>query len=223
MTVRVLLVDDHAVVRQGLRMFLALDPELEIVGEAADGRQALMQVAETLPDVVVMDIMMPVMDGVAATREIKRLFPEVEVLALTSALEEHRVSGAIDAGATGYLLKDASVETLIEAIHAAARGEVRLHPEAARRLVREFRTRDMRESLTPRETLTLQLIARGYANKTIAQELGVSEPTVKTHVSRLLGKLALNSRTQAALYALKHGLASLEVLPLQTDEAGRRD
>ena len=223
MTVRVLLVDDHAVVRQGLRMFLALDPELEIVGEAADGRQALMQVAETLPDVVVMDIMMPVMDGVAATREIKRLFPEVEVLALTSALEEHRVSGAIDAGATGYLLKDASVETLIEAIHAAARGEVRLHPEAARRLVREFRTRDMRESLTPRETLTLQLIARGYANKTIAQELGVSEPTVKTHVSRLLGKLALNSRTQAALYALKHGLARLEVLPLQTDEAGRRD
>ena len=165
-------------------MFLALDPELEIVGEAHDGQQALVQVAETLPDVVVMDIMMPVMDGVAATREIKRLFPEVEVLALTSALEEHKVSGAIDAGATGYLLKDASVETLIEAIHAAARGEVRLHPEAAERLVREFRTRDMRESLTPRETLTLQLIARGYANRTIAQELDVSEPTVKTHVSR---------------------------------------
>lgn len=223
MTVRVLLVDDHAVVRQGLRMFLALDPELEIVGEAADGQQALVQVAETLPDVVVMDIMMPVMDGVAATREIRRLFPEVEVLALTSALEEHKVSGAIDAGATGYLLKDASVETLIEAIHAAARGEVRLHPEAARRLVREFRTRDMRESLTPRETLTLQLIARGYANKTIAQELDVSEPTVKTHVSRLLSKLALTSRTQAALYALKHGLASLEGLAFNGDESGRRE
>ena len=223
MTVRVLLVDDHAVVRQGLRMFLALDPELEIVGEAADGQQALVQVAETLPDVVVMDIMMPVMDGVAAIREIRRLFPEVEVLALTSALEEHKVSGAIDAGATGYLLKDASVETLIEAIHAAARGEVRLHPEAARRLVREFRTRDMRESLTPRETLTLQLIARGYANKTIAQELDVSEPTVKTHVSRLLSKLALTSRTQAALYALKHGLASLEGLAFNGDEPGRRE
>ena len=223
MTVRVLLVDDHAVVRQGLRMFLALDPELEIVGEAADGQQALVQVAETLPDVVVMDIMMPVMDGVAAIREIRRLFPEVEVLALTSALEEHKVSGAIDAGATGYLLKDASVETLIEAIHAAARGEVRLHPEAARRLVREFRTRDMRESLTPRETLTLQLIARGYANKTIAQELDVSEPTVKTHVSRLLSKLALTSRTQAALYALKHGLASLEGLAFNGDDPGRRE
>ena len=221
MTVRVLIVDDHAVVRQGLRMFLALDPELEIVGEAHDGQQALVQVAETLPDVVVMDIMMPVMDGVAATREIKRLFPEVEVLALTSALEEHKVSGAIDAGATGYLLKDASVETLIEAIHAAARGEVRLHPEAAKRLVREFRTRDMRESLTPRETLTLQLIARGYANRTIAQELDVSEPTVKTHVSRLLSKLALTSRTQAALYALKHGLASLDGLAFNGDESGR--
>ncbi len=223
MTVRVLIVDDHAVVRQGLRMFLALDPELEIVGEAHDGQQALVQVAETLPDVVVMDIMMPVMDGVAATREIKRLFPEVEVLALTSALEEHKVSGAIDAGATGYLLKDASVETLIEAIHAAARGEVRLHPEAAKRLVREFRTRDMRESLTPRETLTLQLIARGYANRTIAQELDVSEPTVKTHVSRLLSKLALTSRTQAALYALKHGLASLDGLAFNGDESGRRE
>ena len=223
MTVRVLIVDDHAVVRQGLRMFLALDPELEIVGEAHDGQQALVQVAETLPDVVVMDIMMPVMDGVAATREIKRLFPEVEVLALTSALEEHKVSGAIDAGATGYLLKDASVETLIEAIHAAARGEVRLHPEAAKRLVREFRTRDMRESLTPRETLTLQLIARGYANRTIAQELDVSEPTVKTHVSRLLSKLALTSRTQAALYALKHGLVSLDGLAFNGDESGRRE
>jgi len=222
MTVRVMLVDDHAVVRQGLRMFLALDADLEIVGEAADGQQAVTMVAETLPDVVVMDIMMPVMDGVAATREIKRLFPEVEVLALTSALEEHKISGAIDAGATGYLLKDASVETLIEAIHAAARGEVRLHPEAAKRLVREFRTRDMRESLTPRETLTLQLIARGYANRTIAQDLGVSEPTVKTHVSRLLSKLALNSRTQAALYALKHGLASLETMPHPIDEAGHR-
>ena len=193
------------------------------MGEAHDGQQALVQVAETLPDVVVMDIMMPVMDGVAATREIKRLFPEVEVLALTSALEEHKVSGAIDAGATGYLLKDASVETLIEAIHAAARGEVRLHPEAAKRLVREFRTRDMRESLTPRETLTLQLIARGYANRTIAQELDVSEPTVKTHVSRLLSKLALTSRTQAALYALKHGLVSLDGLAFNGDESGRRE
>ncbi|GGR15978.1 response regulator [Deinococcus ruber] len=208
--VRVLIVDDHAVVRQGLRMFLALDEGIQIVGEAENGAQAVQRVADLRPDVVVMDIMMPVMDGVAATREIRSRFPEVEVLALTSALEEHKVAGAIEAGATGYLLKDASVESLNEAIHAAARGEVRLHPEAARRLMREFRTRDMRESLTPRETLTLRLIARGYANKVIAQELDVTEPTVKTHVSRLLSKLGLNSRTQAALYALKHGLASLE-------------
>ena len=216
--VRVLIVDDHAVVRQGLRMFLALDAALEIVGEAENGEQAVQRVADLRPDVVIMDIMMPVMDGVAATREIRRAFPEVEVLALTSALEEHKVAGAIEAGATGYLLKDASVESLTEAIHAAARGEVRLHPEAARRLMREFRTRDMRESLTPRETLTLRLIARGHANKVIAQELDVSEPTVKTHVSRLLSKLGLNSRTQAALYALKHGLASLESSVL--DEEG---
>jgi two-component system, NarL family, response regulator LiaR len=208
--VRVLIVDDHEVVRQGLKMFLALDAGLLIVGEAADGQQALQRVAELRPDVVVMDLMMPVMGGVAATREIRAQFPDTEVLALTSALEEHQVSGAIDAGATGYLLKDASVDTLTEAIHAAARGEVRLHPEAARRLVREFRTPDMRESLTPRETLILKLIARGWANKTIAAELSVSEPTVKTHVSRLLSKLGLSSRTQAALYALKHGLASLE-------------
>lgn len=215
--VRVLIVDDHEVVRQGLKMFLALDAGLVIVGEAADGQQALQRVAELRPDVVVMDLMMPVMGGVAATREIRAQFPDTEVLALTSALEEHQVSGAIDAGATGYLLKDASVDTLTEAIHAAARGEVRLHPEAARRLVREFRTPDMRESLTPRETLILKLIARGWANKVIAAELSVSEPTVKTHVSRLLSKLGLSSRTQAALYALKHGLASLETGPPSPD------
>jgi DNA-binding NarL/FixJ family response regulator len=210
MTVRVMLVDDHDVVRMGLRMYLSLDPDLDIVAEAANGQEALDRAEAARPDVVVMDLMMPVMDGVTATRELRARHPDVEVIALTSALEEHKVRGAIEAGATGYLLKDASSELLIEAIHAAARGEVRLHPEAAKRLMREFRTPDMREHLTVQETRILRLIARGLPNKTIAEELGVTEPTVKTHVSRLLSKLGLGSRTQAALYALKQGLATLE-------------
>ncbi|PYE55939.1 response regulator [Deinococcus yavapaiensis] len=210
MTVRVALVDDHDVVRTGLKMYLSLDDTLEVVGEASNGLEGVAMVERVQPDVVVMDLMMPVMDGIEATREIRSRFPDVEVLALTSALEEHKVNGAIRAGAIGYLLKDASSDVLGEAIHAAARGEVRLHPEAAKRLVREFRAPDMREHLTPRETLILQRIAHGLTNKAIAVELGVSEPTVKTHVSNLLSKLGVESRTQAALYALKVGIATLD-------------
>ncbi|WP_216325426.1 response regulator [Deinococcus aestuarii] len=209
-SVRVLLVDDHAVVRQGLRLFLGLDPSIEVVGEAANGEEALAQAGILHPQVVVMDLMMPVMDGIQATRLLRRAWPDTEVIALTSTLEEHKVNGAIEAGAIGYMLKDASSDTLAGAIHAAARGEVRLHPEAARRLVRDFRSPDMRETLTPKETIVLQLIARGHSNRDIAHDQGVSEATVKTHVSRLLSKLGLESRTQAALYALRHGLARLE-------------
>lgn len=209
-TVRVLLVDDHAVVRQGLRLFLGLDPDIEVIGEAGNGEEALAQAAELHPDVIVMDLMMPVMDGISATRHLRRQFPDTEVIALTSTLEEHKVNGAIEAGAISYMLKDASSDTLADAIHAAARGEVRLHPEAARRLVRDFRGGEMRESLTPKETVVLQLLARGHSNKDIARNQEVSEATVKTHVSRLLSKLGLDSRTQAALYALKHGIASLD-------------
>ncbi len=212
MSVRVLLVDDHEVVRMGLKMYLSLDPDLEVVGEAANGQEGLERALALRPDVVVMDLMMPVMDGISATRQIRAQLPDTEVIALTSALEEHKVHGAVQAGASGYLLKDAGSEMLTAAIHAAARGEVYLHPEAARRLVREFRAPDMREHLTPREVLTLQLIARGLSNRDVATELNISEPTVKTHVSRLLSKLGLESRTQAALYALKHGIASLESL-----------
>ncbi|MBI0445308.1 MULTISPECIES: response regulator transcription factor [unclassified Deinococcus] len=208
--VRVLLVDDHAVVRQGLRLFLSLDSQIEVVGEAANGEEALAAAERLHPDVVIMDLMMPVMDGIQATRLLRRQHPDTEVIALTSTLEEHKVNGAIDAGAMGYMLKDASSDTLADAIHAAARGEVRLHPEAARRLVRDFRTHEMRETLTPKEVIVLQLIARGYSNRDIAHDQGVTEATVKTHVSRLLGKLGLESRTQAALYALRHGLARLE-------------
>lgn len=213
-SVRVLLVDDHAVVRQGLRLFLGLDPLIDVIGEAANGEEALAQVAALHPDVVIMDLMMPVMDGITATRTLKRAHPDTEVIALTSTLEEHKVNGAIEAGAISYMLKDASSDTLADAIHAAARGEVRLHPEAARRLVRDFRGGEMRESLTPKETIVLQLIAHGYSNRDIAADQNVSEATVKTHVSRLLGKLGLDSRTQAALYALKHGVASLDGVDL---------
>ncbi|GGR59347.1 DNA-binding response regulator [Deinococcus seoulensis] len=212
--VRVLLVDDHAVVRQGLRLFLGLDPLIDVIGEAANGEEALAQVAALQPDVVIMDLMMPVMDGITATRALKRAHPDTEVIALTSTLEEHKVNGAIEAGAISYMLKDASSDTLADAIHAAARGEVRLHPEAARRLVRDFRGGEMRETLTPKETIVLQLIAHGYSNRDIAADQNVSEATVKTHVSRLLGKLGLDSRTQAALYALKNGVASLDGVDL---------
>lgn len=213
-TVRVLLVDDHAVVRQGLRLFLGLDEGIEVVGEAANGEEALQEAERLRPEVVVMDLMMPVMDGITATRELRRRLPDTEVIALTSTLEENKVNGAIEAGAISYMLKDASSDTLADAIHAAARGEVRLHPEAARRLVRDFRSPEMRESLTPKETAVLQLLARGQSNKDITAEQGVSEATVKTHVSRLLSKLGLDSRTQAALYALKYGIASLEGVEL---------
>ncbi|WP_309570896.1 response regulator transcription factor [Deinococcus sp.] len=212
--VRVLLVDDHAVVRQGLRLFLGLDPRIEVVGEAANGEEALTEADALIPDVIVMDLMMPVMDGIAATRALRKRLPNTEIIALTSTLEEHKVNGAIEAGAISYMLKDASSDTLADAIHAAARGEVRLHPEAAKRLVRDFRGGEMRESLTPKETIVLQLIAHGYSNRDIAADQGVSEATVKTHVSRLLGKLGLESRTQAALYALKQGIASLDGVEL---------
>jgi two-component system, NarL family, response regulator LiaR len=207
---RVLLADDHAVVRQGLKMFLALDAGLEVVGEANNGREAVELVERLRPDVVLMDLVMPVLDGIGAIGEIKSRFPDVEIIAVTSVLEDAKVIGAVQAGAIGYLLKDTQADALVEAIHAAGRGEVRLHPEAAKRLAREVKTPDATESLTPRETQILRLIAQGHANKVIARELGVEERTVKTHVSSLLSKLGLSSRTQAALYALKIGLVGLE-------------
>lgn len=203
---RVLLVDDHAVVRQGLRMFLAMDDSLEVVGEAENGREALEQVDKLQPDIVLMDLLMPVMNGVSATQEIKTRFPQVEVIALTSVLEDQLLNEAMEAGSMGYLLKDTHPEELIEAIHAAGRGEVRLHPEAAKRLAQELRTPEMREALTPRETEILRMLGHGLSNKRIARELELSELTVKTHVSNLLSKLGLSSRTQAALLALKEGL-----------------
>ncbi len=209
--VRLLLVDDHKVVREGLHLFLEPNPNLEIVGEASNGQEALEQARTLQPDVILMDLLMPVMNGVLAIREIKKAYPNIEIVALTSVLEDQLVVDAVQAGAMGYLLKDTDSEALIEAIFAAHRGEVRLHPEAAKRLVREVRTESMRESLTPRETDILKLIGKGDSNKDIAKETGLSEGTVKTHVSRILSKLNLPSRTQAALFALKEGLVSLDV------------
>ena len=208
--IRVLLVDDHTVVRQGLRMVLSLEPGLEVVGEAADGREAVERAEELQPQVVLMDLLMPVMTGVEATREIKAKHPDIEVVALTSVLEDRLVIDAVEAGAAGYLLKETGPETLFEAIRAASRGEVRLDPKAQKRLIREVRTPEMRESLTARETDTLRLVAKGLTNRDIAGELGVSEVTVKTHVSSILSKLNLHSRTQAALFALKEGLVGLD-------------
>lgn len=209
MPIRILIADDHSVVRQGLRMFLGLDPDLEVVGEAADGEEALRLTREIRPDVVLMDLIMPVMDGIAATKIIRSELPDVEVLALTSVLEDASVVGAVRAGAIGYLLKTTEADELRRAIKAAAAGQVQLSPEAAIRLMREVRAPDSPEALTERETEVLRLVAQGMGNKQIARVLHVGEKTVKTHVSNILAKLGVQSRTQAALYAVRIGLVSL--------------
>lgn len=210
MTIRILLADDHSVVRQGLRMFLALDPELEVIGEAADGAEAVRLARQLQPDVVLMDLLMPVMDGISATSAIRRDLPHVEVIALTSVLEDASVVGAVRAGAIGYLLKDTRADELCRAIKAAAAGQVQLSPQAAARLMREVRTPDSPETLTERETEVLKLLAQGRANKEIANILVIGEKTVKTHVSNILAKLNVQSRTQAALYAIRIGLVAPE-------------
>ena len=206
MAIRILIVDDHAVVRQGLRMVLGLDPELEVVGEAGDGAEAVEQARKLRPDVVLMDLVMPKLDGVAATAAIRRELPDVEVIALTSVLEDASVIGAVRAGAMGYLLKDTQADELCRAIKAAAAGQVQLSPQAAARLLREVRAPESPEALTEREADVLRLLARGKANKEIARELEVGEQTVKSHVGHILAKLGVHSRTQAALHAVRIGL-----------------
>ncbi len=206
MAIRIVVTDDHAVVRQGLRMFLELDPELEVVGEAANGAEAIALAKELAPDVVLMDLLMPVMDGITAIGRLREETPEVEVIALTSVLEDASVVGAVRAGATGYLLKDTNADELRRAVKAAAAGQVQLSPEAATRLMREVRAPEKPETLTERETDVLRLLAEGQANKEIARELGIGEKTVKTHVSSILAKLGVQSRTQAVLHAMKAGL-----------------
>lgn len=215
MTISVLLTDDHHVVRQGIKMVLDLDPELEVVGEASNGEEALRLARRLKPDVVLMDVVMPVMDGVEATGEIRRELPDTEVVALTSVLEDASVTGAVKAGAIGYLLKNTGGEELRRAIKAAAEGQVQLAPEAAARLMREVsapEATEIPEGLTERETDVLKLLARGQANKQIARSLYIGEKTVKTHVRNILIKLNVRSRTQAALYAARTGLVPLEEL-----------
>ena len=210
MVIRVLIADDHSVVREGLRMFLGRDPELEVVGEAADGREAVERSRQLRPDVVLMDLLMPVMDGIAAISVIRNELPEIEVIALTSVLESAAVVGAVRAGAIGYLLKDTQAPELRRAIKAAAAGQVQLSPQALSYLMREVRTPEMTEVLTEREMEVLRLLVQGQSNKEIARDLQIAEDTVKTHVKHILAKLGVQSRTQAVLGAIRLGLVSPE-------------
>jgi DNA-binding NarL/FixJ family response regulator len=210
MGIRLLIADDHGVVRQGLRMYLTLDPDLEVVGEATNGAEALRMARELRPDIVLMDLLMPVMDGIAATEVIRRELPEVEVIALTSVLEDSAIYGAMRAGAIGYLLKDTQADELCRAIKAAAAGQVQMSPSVAARLLREVPAPHDPEPLTEREIEVLRLLAQGRSNKEIAAALVIAEKTARTHVSNILAKLGVASRTQAALHAVRSGLVSLD-------------
>jgi NarL family two-component system response regulator LiaR len=209
--IKILLVDDHAVVREGLRTYLDLEDKLSIVGEASNGREAVDKTRVLHPDVVLMDLLMPEMDGIAATKAIKEFDPDVKIIVLTSFQDDEHIMPAIESGATGYLLKDVSAPELVKAIEGAFQGQAQLHPEVARKLMEQVRQprrrQDPAEELTPRERDVLGLIASGMSNKEIARELVMTERTVKGHVSNILGKLGLQDRTQAALYAVRHGLA----------------
>jgi NarL family two-component system response regulator LiaR len=211
MTIRVLIADDHAVVRQGLRTFLELQDEIEVVGEAADGVEALELVQRTEPDVALLDLVMPRLGGLEAIRRIREVAPATRVLVLTSFADDDTVLPAVRAGAAGYLLKDVQPPELVGAIRTVHAGEALLAPAVATMLVEQIAAEEgdgteRGEHLTPREREVLVLLARGRANKAIALDLGVSERTVKTHVSNILGKLNLTDRTQAAVYAVRHGI-----------------
>jgi len=209
---RVFLVDDHRVVRSGVSAYLAMVEDIEVVGEASDGQQALdriavLEPADALPDVVLMDLVMPGMDGITATRQIKARWPAVEVVAVTSFIEESKVRGALEAGAAGYLLKDADADAVAAAIRAAVSGRMHLDPAVARILADSTRApQRIGDSLTRRQQQVLMLIAEGASNRQIAETLVVSERTARTHVSDILAKLGLASRTQAALWAVQEGL-----------------
>ena len=208
--IRVLVVDDHAVVREGLRTFLSLQDGIEVVGEAGDGREAVTAAERERPDVVLMDLVMPRLDGVEAMRRLRARVPQARVIVLTSFLDDDRLLPAIRAGAAGYLLKNVAPAELARAVRAAAAGEALIDPVVAARLVDALSDDDEPEAppLTGREQEVLDLIARGYANKRIALELGIAEKTVKTHVGHVLAKLGVADRTQAALYATRGGRGS---------------
>jgi DNA-binding NarL/FixJ family response regulator len=213
--IRVFVVDDHEVVRLGLRAFLGATPGIEVVGEAGDGRSALEGLAalaarDALPDVVLMDLVMPEPDGITTTAAVKQTYPGVEVVVVTSFGEAHRVHSALEAGATGYVLKDAEVDEIIEAIRAAHRGEVHLDAAVARVLTRSLvAPRRGVAALTARERDVLVLVAEGRSNREIGRTLSIGERTVQTHLGNVLTKLELSSRTQAALWAVREGLVRL--------------
>lgn len=208
--IRVLLVDDHAVVRQGLKVFFDLQDDIDVVGEAGDGAQAIAQARKLTPDVILMDLLMPAVDGVTAIGAIKKEFPGIEIVAVTSFIEEEKVTSALEAGATGYLLKDAEAEEVAAAVRAAHAGEMHLDPAAAKILAQRLRQKrepELVEPLTIREKDVLRLLGQGMSNKDIAAALFITEGTARTYVSNILGKLGLTSRTQAALWAVEHKLA----------------
>ena len=211
--IHVLVADDHIVVRQGIRALLATEPDIEVVGEAENGQEAVVKADRLRPDVILMDLVMPEMDGVEAIRRITARQPEARILVLTSFATDDKAFPAIKAGALGYLLKDSGPEELVGAIHQVHQGESSLHPTIARRLLQELSRPSERpptpDPLTEREVEVLRLVARGRSNQEIADELVISEATARTHVSNILHKLHLASRTQAALYAIREGFASL--------------
>jgi NarL family two-component system response regulator LiaR len=215
--IRVLITDDHAIVRKGLAVLLGTERGIKVVGEARDGREAVEKAGALKPDVVLMDLVMPGMDGIEATRKITEARPGVRILVLTSFAADDKVFPAVKAGALGYLLKDTAPEELVEAIHRVHRGEPSLQPDIARKVLQELshpgKEKPTTDPLTERELEVLRLISRGLSNKEIAAAIFVAEWTVRTHVSNILSKLHLASRTQAALYALKSGLASLDEAP----------
>ena len=210
--IRVLLVDDHGVVRRGLRTFFDLLDDIDVVGEAADGLEAVAQAKALSPDVVLMDLLMPNLDGLGAIAAIKQAQPEIEIVAVTSFIEEEKVTAALEAGASGYLLKDAEADEVAAAVRAAYAGEVHLDAAVARLLAQRMRDRRTKpepaEPLTDREREVLSLLGHGASNKDIAAELFITERTARTHVSNILGKLGLSSRTQAALYAVENKLVT---------------
>jgi DNA-binding NarL/FixJ family response regulator len=209
--IRVLIVDDHAVVREGLRTFLELQDDMQVVGEAGDGDDAVAVAERVLPDVVLMDLVMPGVDGIEAMRRLRRQVPSARAIVLTSFVDEERILPAIRAGAAGYLIKNVDPQELARAVRMAADGETLIDPTVASRLVEvlaDASDAPRPEQLTPREQEVLELIGRGYSNKRIALELGVAEKTVKNHVSHVLSKLGVADRTQAALYAARVGPGS---------------
>jgi NarL family two-component system response regulator LiaR len=212
-TIRILIADDHAIVREGLRALIEAKPDMELIGEAADGVEAVSKACSLQPDVMLLDIVMPRQDGIAAIREIKHKNPDARILVLTSFAEDEKIFPAIKAGALGYLLKDSSPRELIQAIRDVYAGKASLHPTIALKMIREFsQPSDLpptEKPLTEREVDVLKLVAQGFSNQEIADRLVLSERTVGTHVGNILAKLHLANRTQAALYALREGLTTL--------------